>query len=251
LTFGLHPEADVRAESIKTSLQGNEFTLIAIQESCRISSPLCGRHNISNCLAAAATALALGIPLATIHRGIESLAAVPGRLERVEAPTTTSLYTVFVDYAHTHDALQNVLQTLRPLTQGQLITVFGCGGNRDAGKRPLMGRVASELSDFSIITTDNPRSEEPDKIAREIATGFGQHKNFHIVLDRRQAIHHALGMAKPHDVILLAGKGHETYQETRGIRSPFDDRTVAREEMLALARACESTCTHGEQPWKN
>jgi UDP-N-acetylmuramoyl-L-alanyl-D-glutamate--2,6-diaminopimelate ligase len=230
-TYGLSHSADIWAESVEQSINGCRFILRTKDSKTPISTTLCGAHNVSNCLAAAATALSLGFDVDVIKKGLESVKNVPGRLERVG----DALFSVFVDYAHTDDALKNVLKTLRPLAKGRLITVFGCGGNRDALKRPLMGRVASEMSDINIITTDNPRYEEPSAIADQIAAGFGVRKNFEIVLDRREAIRAAIKVAKSGDVVLLAGKGHETYQDICGTRSAFDDRKVASEALEKMS----------------
>lgn len=240
LTYGFHESSDIRAVGISSSVDGCRFTLVTGCGEIGISSSLCGDHNVSNCLAAAATGVALGLSLEIIREGIAAVRNVPGRLERV---ISSAPFAIFVDYAHTEDALRHVLKTLRPLAHGRLITVFGCGGDRDRLKRPRMGRVAAELSDFSVVTTDNPRFEEPERIMEEIRVGFGNRQNFQLTQDRRKAIRSALGMAARGDVILLAGKGHETYQETHGVRVPFDDRAVAREELIAMMKQ------KGEESW--
>lgn len=234
VTYGIHSPADVRAEDVQESIKGCRFKLVARGASQSIETPLCGAHNILNCLAAAATAVAMGLDLSAVKKGIGAVKNVPGRLERISTSEAVEDFGVFVDYAHTDDALRNVLRTLRPLTKGRLITVFGCGGNRDTTKRPLMGKAAAELSDYSVVTTDNARFEEPAAIAAQVVAGFGSSKNFQVVLDRRVAIQTAMGMAKTGDVVLLAGKGHETYQEIGGTRSAFDDRQVAREVLEQL-----------------
>ncbi len=242
LTYGLGAGADVRAESVEQSISGCRFMLSFEGRQTPITTSMCGAHNVSNCLAAAATALAMGLDVEAIRKGIASVKNVPGRLERLDAKMGGGTFAIVVDYAHTHDALRNVLNTLRPLTRGRLITVFGCGGNRDPMKRPLMGRVAEELSDINILTTDNPRHEEPLAIVKQIEAGFSSRRNFQVVLDRREAIRTAIEMAKDGDVVLLAGKGHETYQEVAGTRSPFDDRKVAVELLENLG---------GGASWKN
>ncbi len=245
LSYGFSPEADLRAEGSEATIRGCRFTLIDGGNRMEVSTPLCGAHNVSNSLAAAAMAMALGADLAAVARGIAAVASVPGRLQPVEIPAGPPRFSVFVDYAHTEDALRRVLGTLRPLTRGRLIAVFGCGGGRDRLKRPLMGRAVGELSDFSIVTSDNPRFEEPSAIVQEIVAGLGTRKNFRVTLDRREAIRGALAMAGDGDVVLLAGKGHETYQEIAGIRMPFDDRLVAREILESLRGASareEATC---------
>ncbi|MDD2708989.1 MAG: UDP-N-acetylmuramoyl-L-alanyl-D-glutamate--2,6-diaminopimelate ligase [Verrucomicrobiae bacterium] len=236
LSFGVARAADVQAELTPEAfgVAGSRFRLVAPQGSVEISTPLCGRHNVSNCLAAAAAGLGLGLDLQTVKQGLEAVQNVPGRLERVNGGKGKKGFSVFVDYAHTDDALCNVLNTLRPLTKGKLITVFGCGGDRDATKRPLMGKAASEFSDYCLVTTDNPRNEDPAAIVKQIEAGILKDRAYRVVLDRRQAIAEALAMAREGDVVLLAGKGHETYQESRGTRAPFDDRQVAREALAAI-----------------
>jgi UDP-N-acetylmuramoyl-L-alanyl-D-glutamate--2,6-diaminopimelate ligase len=249
VTYGLKASADVRAEMGERpfGVDGSRFRLCAARESVEVHTPLCGTYNVSNCLAAAAAGVAFGLELKTIRDGIESVRNVAGRLERVELAGTRLPFAVFVDYAHTDDALRNVLGTLRPLTGGRLVTVFGCGGNRDTTKRPLMGKVASELSDICIVTTDNPRNEEPSAIAEQVRAGCVEGRNCRVILERRAAIREALSEADEGDVVLLAGKGHETYQEIKGVRHPFDDRQVAREELEALCGANAS----GKPTWKN
>lgn len=249
VTYGLKRDAEVRAElaSDPFGVNGSRFRLHTARGSVDVHTPLCGAYNVSNCLAAAATGVALHLELNAIQEGIESVRNVDGRLERVELPDGARPFSVFVDYAHTDDALRNVLGTLRPLTRGRLITVFGCGGNRDTTKRPLMGRVASEMSDVCIVTTDNPRQEEPASIAAQVKAGIEAGRNCRVILERRAAIREALSMAGEGDVVLLAGKGHETYQEIKGTRIPFDDRQVAREEMQTLRGAQGA----GKPSWKN
>ena len=180
-----------------------------------------GNHNIDNVLCAVGSALSYGLSLEQIKTSLATLPPVPGRLERI-----SSVLPIFVDYAHSPDALAHVLQTLRPLCTGSLITVFGCGGDRDAGKRPIMGSIAEKHSDVCIVTSDNPRSEDPQHIITDILNGMKEeHSNFIL---REEAIAHAVSIANPHrDVIVIAGKGHETYQEIDGIKHPFDDRHIA------------------------
>lgn len=192
-----------------------------------VRTRLTGEHNAMNILLAAAASHALGADEGAVVRAIRSTGPVRGRLERVpsEAP-----YHVFVDYAHTDDALRNVLSALRSLVgQGRILLVFGCGGDRDRGKRPLMGSVAHELADYSIVTSDNPRSEEPESIVRDIQAGMPDRSRYAVVLERRDAIFAALEAAEPGDVVLIAGKGHEDYQLFADGKRPFDDRAVVRE----------------------
>jgi UDP-N-acetylmuramoyl-L-alanyl-D-glutamate--2,6-diaminopimelate ligase len=229
--YGSAAGADLRAEGVETGLGGSRFTLRAAEGEAEVRTPLFGAHNVENCLAAAGAGLALGLGLDAVARGIAGVPSVPGRLERVGGDPA-----VFVDYAHTEDALRRALAALRPFTRGRLLLVFGCGGGRDRAKRPRMGRAAAELADFSIVTSDNPRFEEPAEIVGEILKGFGRKAGRReAILDRREAIRAALARARPGDTVLLAGKGHETYQEARGARNPFDDRAVAR-EFLAGAK---------------
>jgi UDP-N-acetylmuramoyl-L-alanyl-D-glutamate--2,6-diaminopimelate ligase len=189
---------------------------------------------VQNLLAAFAAATALGVDAPTALRGLSSVPGVPGRLERVPGAPG---FTVIVDYAHTDDALKNLLETLRELQPSRVITVFGCGGDRDRTKRPLMGAVASRLSDVVIVTSDNPRSEPPEAILEEIQRGMngGRKAERHAIVDRREAIARALEMARPGDAVVIAGKGHETYQVLRDRTIPFDDRQVARDVLSRLA----------------
>ena len=169
--------------------------------------------------------------LQEIAEALRCFSAVPGRLERVPNPRQLQ---VFVDYAHKPDALKNVLQTLQEIKEGRLITVFGCGGNRDAQKRPQMAAIAETLSDFTIVTNDNPRGEDPAEIARQVISGFKTRDRYTIELDRKRAIHQALSLAKPEDIVLIAGKGHETYQVFGDQTFPFDDRQIVKEAGTVL-----------------
>ena len=193
-----------------------------------ISLPLIGRFNVYNALAAIGAGLALEFDLATIERGLTKMRPAPGRLEHVDVKQP---FHVYVDYAHTEDALRNVLATVAELTKGRLITVFGCGGDRDTGKRKPMGEAACELADYSILTSDNPRTEDPREILRQIEEGFpaGAQSRYRVIEDRREAIERALDIARPGDSVVLAGKGHETYQEFANTVVPFNDRQVVEE----------------------
>ena len=194
---------------------------------------LVGEHNLSNILAAAAAALALGLPRDAIEAGIEALEGVPGRLEPVDGEAG---FHVLVDYAHTDDALRNVLRCLRPLVPGRLITVFGCGGDRDRTKRPRMGRVVERGTDVAVVTSDNPRSERPETIIDEILKGMEEPGEAIVSCDRRDAIYEAIRGAEEGDCVLIAGKGHETTQTIGGEALPFDDRLVAREVLEDVRR---------------
>jgi UDP-N-acetylmuramoyl-L-alanyl-D-glutamate--2,6-diaminopimelate ligase len=237
VTFGLKPDASVRAVDLDLSLQGTRFRVKAASGDFDVQSPLLGLFNVRNMLGAIGAALALGVETVTIQGVLSGFDGVPGRLERVDAGQA---FTVIVDYAHTDDALKNLLETVRGLQPRRLITVFGCGGDRDRSKRPLMGAVASRLSDVVIVTSDNPRSEPPEAILEEVQRGMGGGRGGvrHAIVDRRDAIAKALELAEAGDAVVIAGKGHETYQQIRDKQLPFDDRQVAR-ELLARRRGKE------------
>ena len=205
------------------------------QQELTVNLPLVGAHNVMNALAAAATAWALEVPPEAIRAGLEQLAGVPGRLERVEPEGHP--FSVFVDYAHTDDALAHVLAVLRGLTKGKLICVFGCGGNRDRGKRPRMAAGVARYADVAWVTSDNPRHENPEAIIQEIMPGFegASDCSVKVCVARREAIANALAKARPGDTVLIAGKGHEDYQLVGDKVLPFDDREVARALMGQVA----------------
>lgn len=231
LTYGLELPADVSATIHRESLQGTRFTLHLPGETIEIQTPLIGRHNVSNALAAAAVANHFGIDKQEIASGIASLHAVPGRMERVSAGQP---FEVFVDYAHTDDALCRALQSLRKLTPSRLLCVFGAGGDRDRTKRPKLGQ-ASALADIAIVTSDNPRSEDPERILEDILAGCTAHSAPpHVDVDRQRAIRWALEQAEPGDCVLIAGKGHETEQIIGKTAHHFDDREVARGALTGL-----------------
>src|SRR5947209_3205076 len=224
VTFGTGVKADFRASNYRMEFGGTSYQLDARGKSYLVRVPLIGRFNVANSLGALAAANALGVGLREAVLSLAKSPQVPGRLEMVPAKRQ---FQVFVDYAHTPDALLNVLKTLRELEPRQLIVVFGCGGNRDREKRPLMGQVADQNSDHAIITSDNPRNEDPDKIIAEIEKGFrGSH--FEKITDRAQAISRAVEIAQPRDIVLITGKGHENYQEFSDHTVPFEDIQVAR-----------------------
>jgi UDP-N-acetylmuramoyl-L-alanyl-D-glutamate--2,6-diaminopimelate ligase len=242
LTFAAFDErgADIAAEDMELTSAGNRFTIVDRRTGNRaaVASPLLGRFNVSNALAAAATALVSGLPADAVVAGLQAPVVVPGRLERVLAGSGQP-FTVLVDYAHTPDALDRVLDAARPLTpEGRVVTVFGCGGDRDREKRPAMGRAAATGADVVVLTSDNPRSEEPEQIARAVLEGLRDGPAAVVVeLDRRAAIREALRAARPGDVVVIAGKGHETGQTIGDRIIPFDDRVVVREELEALGCA--------------
>jgi len=221
LTFGVGVPADVTADKVEGDAAGMRFTLSAGRASFRIELPLLGLFNVENALGAAAAALALGREPARVADLLRAAPQVPGRMERIAAQPCV----VLRDYAHTPDALERALATLRPLTAGRLIVVFGAGGDRDRGKRPVMGGVAVRLADLPIVTSDNPRTEDPERILDEIEAGMGDGPHLRIV-DRRTAIARALSIARPDDTLLLAGKGHEDYQVIGTERVPFDERAI-------------------------
>jgi UDP-N-acetylmuramoyl-L-alanyl-D-glutamate--2,6-diaminopimelate ligase len=238
VTYAINRPADVSPGPLTFSLTGLTFDVRTPQGVVHVRSRLVGRPNVYNILAATATTASLGVPLDAIERGFEQLAGVPGRFEL--ASTGDDDITVVVDYAHTDDALRNLLETARPLAERRLLTVFGCGGDRDRSKRPLMGMVAARLSDVVVITSDNPRSEDPTRIIEEVKRGAQPEvrngdTELLAIVDRREAIQAAIGRARSGDVVLVAGKGHEKYQEIGGRVLPFDDVAVAR-EALALRR---------------
>jgi UDP-N-acetylmuramoyl-L-alanyl-D-glutamate--2,6-diaminopimelate ligase len=231
LTYGVAAGVDVRAESVSVGGRGSAFTVRSPWGGAQVETGLLGRYNVSNALAALACAGALDVPLDAAVGALSELALVPGRLEEVRAECG---FQVFVDYAHTDDALGHVLRTLREITAGRLIVVFGCGGDRDRSKRPAMGRVAGQLADHAVLTSDNPRSEDPSAIIEEVLAGFPSRGNVEVVENRREAIERALRVADKGDVVLIAGKGHETFQETANKTVPFDDRQVAAAIMAKL-----------------
>jgi UDP-N-acetylmuramoyl-L-alanyl-D-glutamate--2,6-diaminopimelate ligase len=226
LTYGINKDADVKAQEIRFYLSHTEFTVLAAGKRFNFRTGLIGRHNIYNILAVAAWARGQGMDLDKIAQALKSFSFVPGRLEPVSGGRGG--FFVFVDYAHTEDALKNVISALRETCENKIIVVFGCGGERDKIKRPKMGKVVTELADYAIVTSDNPRSEDPLKIIMDIKKGISK-KNFCVIADRKNAIAKALSLAEDKDVVLVAGKGHETYQILNDRTVVFDDREVVRE----------------------
>jgi UDP-N-acetylmuramoyl-L-alanyl-D-glutamate--2,6-diaminopimelate ligase len=221
ITFGVHVPADVRAEDVEGDQRGMRFRLAVREASAPVALPLLGMFNVENALGAAATAIALGRDLDDVARRLGNAPQVPGRMERL----TDTPCVVLRDYAHTPDALERALAALRPLTKGRLVVVFGAGGDRDKGKRPLMGGIAARGADLCVVTSDNPRTEDPEQIMHEIEAGMSGIPHLRIV-DRKAAVLRALAIAKPGDVILLAGKGHETYQVVGQEHVPLDEREI-------------------------
>jgi len=227
VTFGVSPDADVRAEAVQLEAGGSRFHLAGEFGHAEVAIPLMGEFNVSNALAAGASALALGMPLDEVVRRLAESPQVPGRMERLaDAPMV-----VLRDYAHTPDAMTRVLDTLRPLTPGRLFLVFGCGGDRDRGKRPEMARIAVEGADLVAITSDNPRTEDPERILDDMESGMGGAPHLRIT-DREEAIHRVLSEAREGDTVLLAGKGHETYQIVGATKHHFDERDIVRTALL-------------------
>jgi UDP-N-acetylmuramoyl-L-alanyl-D-glutamate--2,6-diaminopimelate ligase len=232
VTYGINRSADITPGPLSFSMDGLDFDIRTPRGRLHAASSLVGRPNVYNILAAAGTGVALGLPFDAIERGIQTLQAVPGRFEVVSDPKDA--FTVVVDYAHTDDALRNLLETARPLVRGRLITLFGCGGDRDRTKRPLMGAVASRLSDVLVITSDNPRHENPERIIDDIQRGITPDTKrddalLFAIPDRRAAIAKAIENARPGDMVLIAGKGHEKYQIVGDEHLPCDDVAIARE----------------------
>ena len=233
LTLGTGPDADLRAVDVQVTSSGSSFRALTPWGQTAVTTRLLGRFNVSNALAALGACGSLDVDIHLAARVLEQTTSVSGRLEEMRSKLG---YQVFVDYAHTDDALKNVLQTLREVAGNRLLAVFGCGGNRDASKRPAMGRVAEELADFTVLTSDNPRGEDPQQIVREIEAGFENSGNYEVIEDRREAIEHIISLARKGDVILIAGKGHENFQEFARKTVPFDDRQVVEEAMRNAER---------------
>ena len=235
LTTGLDSDADITCRDITDNISGIAATLVVGDTSVKIGSPLTGRFNIENILSAAGAARAAGISPDAIKKGIEACTAIPGRLERID---NTQDRFVFVDYAHTPDALASILEILSNRAENRLITVFGCGGDRDPSKRPLMAKAASKQSDIVIVTSDNPRSEDPEKIIDEILPGIDnsiEKENVIVEPDRAKALDLAVRISKEKDTIVAAGKGHETYQIIKSGRIDFDDRRILQQALEKMA----------------
>jgi UDP-N-acetylmuramoyl-L-alanyl-D-glutamate--2,6-diaminopimelate ligase len=236
MTYGLKAPADVRGREVTLRLHGSEFVADTPVGAARVALRLAGGFNVTNALAALAVGLTQGVPLATIVEALGAMPGIPGRFEAVEEGQP---FAVVVDYAHTPDGLENVLRSAREITPGRVIAVFGCGGDRDRTKRPIMGRIAAEMADCVVVTSDNPRTEDPAAIIEEILPGAepaARRRDVPVVVepDRRQAIVRAVAAAQAGDLVLIAGKGHEDYQEIMGTRHPFDDRLVVRQALRAL-----------------
>ena len=229
LTYGIAAAADIKASDINVTPDGCSFHVDTPVGSLELHIKLLGRFNVSNVLAALGVGISLGLDLELVARTLSRAECVAGRLEVIRGDSGPQ---VFVDYAHTDDALMNVLQTLREITNGKLFVVFGCGGDRDCSKRPAMGKVAEELADYSVLTSDNPRTENPAKIIKEIADSFNTPAKYEIIEDRKQAIIRAISLAGDNDLVLIAGKGHENFQEFGNKTVAFDDRQVVKDVII-------------------
>jgi UDP-N-acetylmuramoyl-L-alanyl-D-glutamate--2,6-diaminopimelate ligase len=236
ITYAIDRQADVRAQNITYHLSGSRFEIVFPLGTIRIQTPFIGKYNIYNILAAFAWGISQDLGPEIVRRGIENLAHVPGRLEAVE---NSNGFFIFIDYAHTEDGLFNVLKALRAVTPTKIILVFGCGGDRDHTKRPKMARVACSFADYSILTTDNSRSEDPQAIIDEVVTGFTK-RNYEICVDRKEAIGRALKMAQKDQIVLIAGKGHEDYQVFKDRTIAFNEREIVK-EFLAAAELSSGT----------
>ncbi|OWR29518.1 UDP-N-acetylmuramoyl-L-alanyl-D-glutamate--2,6-diaminopimelate ligase [Saccharibacillus sp. O23] len=237
MTYGVEASCDVRASQIKITAQGTFFHVETFRGSADIQLRMVGKFNVYNALAAISAALIEGVELADIKRSLESVAGVDGRVEAVDAGQP---FAIIVDYAHTPDGLENVLRTVVEFAEKRVICVFGCGGDRDRTKRPIMGRIAVKYSDLTFVTSDNPRTEDPDAILRDIEAGLIEDgvdaKRYRLVVDRAEAIRLAVAEAQPGDVVLIAGKGHETYQLVGKQVLDFDDRIVAAEAVRGVVK---------------
>lgn len=232
MTYALEDRAaDVYAERYEFSPSGTRVTMVTPAGIRAVNLPLPGRFNLYNALGAAGAALAGGVELEAVVAGLEHSTVVPGRLERVavDAP-----FTVYIDFAHTPDALRRTIETLRELGRGRVMALFGCGGDRDRGKRPLMGQTVTTLADYSVLTSDNPRTEDPTAIIDDVKPGLKVGAPVAVIVDRREAIKHLLQKAQTGDMLLIAGKGDESYQEINNVKYPWSDREVVREELHKL-----------------
>jgi len=236
LWYAVDELADITAHIESMNIDGTVFTLEYASQRHKVTTPLLGCYNVSNHLAAAGLCLASGLDLETIAAGLCALREIPGRLEKVSPPSLSpknggASPTLLIDYAHTDDALKNVLATLKPLCKGKLIVVFGCGGDRDRSKRSRMAKVAEQLADFIIVTSDNPRTERPEDIINEIIGGFKKSNSEKIIVetDRKKAIESAIRNADKNDIVLIAGKGHENYQIIGDQKFDFSDKAVVEE----------------------
>lgn len=227
LTTAVDGCADLKAENIVYSGAGSRFTAVCGEKRVEVTVPIPGKFTVYNVLTVLGIAMQLGIELEDAAKALQNAHGVKGRVEVV--PTCGRDYTILIDYAHTPDGLENVLHAVRGFCKGRLIAVYGCGGNRDKTKRPIMGEIGVRLADLAIITSDNPRKEEPSAIIADILAGLGEAKNYVAIENRREAIRYAINIAQKDDIIVLAGKGHETYQEVMGVKYHMDEREIVRD----------------------
>ncbi|KXZ39545.1 UDP-N-acetylmuramoylalanyl-D-glutamate--2,6-diaminopimelate ligase [Alkalithermobacter thermoalcaliphilus JW-YL-7 = DSM 7308] len=227
ITYGINNKADITAKDIKMFLDKVQYTVVTDEFEEEVEVPIPGKFTVYNSLAVIGACIALGIPKEIIIKRLKKANKVPGRFETINSSKN---FSVIVDYAHTPDALENIIKTAREFVRGNIITVFGCGGDRDRSKRPIMGKISQDLSDISIITSDNPRSEDPKKIVEDILEGMNKNiNNYKIIIDRKEAIKQAIAMANEGDIVIVAGKGHEDYQIIGDKKIHFDDKEVVRE----------------------
>lgn len=233
--FGIGANADIYARNIEVKESGASFNIhLGNVDNMDINMKMTGNFNVYNALCASCAAMVMGVDYKYIKQGLENVESVPGRIELLETGTP---YKVILDYSHSPDSLENILKTVREFTKKRVIIVFGCGGDRDHTKRPVMGAIAGKLADISIITSDNPRNENPMQIIDSIVLGISkQNSNYKVIEDRREAIKYALRIAEDGDVIILAGKGHETYQERMGVKYPFDEKIIVKELLKELSQ---------------
>ncbi len=224
ITYGIKKQADVMASNIRAAATGTAFTLTVFGESIEVKTRLIGLFNVYNVLAAVSAAYVSNLSLSAIQQGLENIEGIAGRFEAIDSGQD---FAVIVDYAHTPDSLENVLKTVQDFANNEIRVVVGCGGDRDKTKRPIMGEIAVKYADETIFTSDNPRTEDPNTILQEMTAGLDQDQ-YRLIVDRSEAIHYAMKQAKTNDIIVIAGKGHETYQEVGRERTHFDDREVAR-----------------------
>ena len=234
ITATVGGNGSLRAENVELRADGVSFTAICGEESVQIQVGIPGKFTVRNVLSVLGIALQLGISLEESAKVLATVSGVKGRVEVVPTPGTE--YTVLIDYAHTPDGLENVLSSVKNVCKGRLIAVFGCGGDRDPIKRPIMGKIGVDIADLAIITSDNPRTEEPASIIRDIVAGLGDAKNYEVVENRPNAIKYAMDIAKKGDIIVLAGKGHETYQEIMGVKHHLDEREVVAEHLAEMRK---------------
>jgi len=233
VTYSLHKDASWKAEQVQVGAAGVRYTV----DGHPVQLHMTGNFNVYNSLAALAVGEALGFPITSVIAALEQVKGIAGRFQLVQGAAD---FSVIVDYAHTPDGLENVISTAQAFAKGRVITVFGCGGDRDRTKRPKMGAIAAELSDYCVVTSDNPRTEDPGQILQDILPGVQAHmaeEQYHVEVDRRKAIHYAVQMAQPGDVVLLAGKGHENYQDVNGVKHHFDDYEEAQQAIAAKSQS--------------